>query len=176
MKNLIVFFKGRNEPKSEKIIGRISNSVPSDELDVDISIFNDPTDKWYLKNINELIVKISDLIHGYSNVIFIGRSSGGYIAILLGSLLEVSNVIALCPQTFIDHLPERVALLQDKKEFLNLKNVINKNTSYNIYTKLDDDIKHGYQHYKNLEVFKNVNFIDCPYSDIFKNIFINILY
>lgn len=175
MKNLIVFFKGRDEPKSEKIIDRISGSISNNELDIDVSIFNDPTDKWYLKNINELIIKISDLIHGYDNVIFIGRSSGGYIAILLGSLFEVPNVIALCPQTFINHLPERVALLQDKKEFLNLKNVINKNTSYSIYTKLDNDIKHGYQHYKNLEQFKNVNFINCSYSDIFKNILNNIL-
>jgi radical SAM superfamily enzyme YgiQ (UPF0313 family) len=51
------------------------------------------------KNIDETIQYLQEQIASYSNVIFLGVSSGGYAAILFGSLLKVNSVLAFIPQT-----------------------------------------------------------------------------
>ena len=51
-------------------------------------------------NIDETLPHLQAQIAPYSNVIFLGVSSGGYAAILFGSLLNVKSVLAFIPQTF----------------------------------------------------------------------------
>jgi hypothetical protein len=51
------------------------------------------------KNIDETVAYLKNEIAKYSKVIFIGVSAGGYAAILFGSLLNISAVVAFIPQT-----------------------------------------------------------------------------
>jgi predicted esterase YcpF (UPF0227 family) len=64
--------------------------------------------KHYHKGINGISIDIDstvnylkDQVQKYKNVIFIGVSSGGYAAILFGSLVKVTKVIAFAPQTIV---------------------------------------------------------------------------
>lgn len=87
----------------------------------------------YADNIDELKFNLNSIISTYNKVIFIGNSMGGFIAILLGVLLNVDTVLAFSPQTFIDKF--RRFYFNDKrwsKQILNLyKNNIN-NKYYNL--------------------------------------------
>jgi hypothetical protein len=49
--------------------------------------------------IDETVAYLKEKIKPYKQVIFLGVSSGGYAAILFGSLLGVSKVLAFIPQT-----------------------------------------------------------------------------
>jgi predicted esterase YcpF (UPF0227 family) len=51
-------------------------------------------------NIEETVEYLRNEIRGYKNIIFIGVSAGGYAAIMFGSLLNITSVIAFIPQTF----------------------------------------------------------------------------
>jgi hypothetical protein len=50
-------------------------------------------------SIDETITYLENEIKSYTKVIFLGVSSGGYAAILFGSLLNITSVIAFIPQT-----------------------------------------------------------------------------
>jgi pimeloyl-ACP methyl ester carboxylesterase len=66
---------------------------------------------WYTNGINgisntpyETIEYLRELInkYGQDKTVFIGNSSGGYAALVYGQILNVSEVHAFSPQTFID--------------------------------------------------------------------------
>lgn len=64
---------------------------------------------------------------GYKKVIFLGMSSGGYAAILFGSLVGATDVLAFMPQTLrrnVKHVDE---------QFRDLSDHINPNTRYYLY-------------------------------------------
>jgi hypothetical protein len=50
-------------------------------------------------SIDETVAYLEKEIKPYKKVIFLGVSSGGYAAILFGSLLNITSVIAFIPQT-----------------------------------------------------------------------------
>jgi hypothetical protein len=50
-------------------------------------------------NIDETVAYLRKETEPYKNVVFIGVSSGGYAAILFGSLVPVQKVVAFIPQT-----------------------------------------------------------------------------
>ena len=78
------------------------------------------------ENIPETVDYLNEKIKGYSKVLFLGVSSGGYAAILFGSLLKVTYVLAFIPQTILyksNKIPE----------YCNLKRFINEITEYHIY-------------------------------------------
>ena len=50
-------------------------------------------------DIDETVVYLKNEIKDYKNVVFLGVSSGGYAAILFGSLLNINYVLAFVPQT-----------------------------------------------------------------------------
>ena len=52
-------------------------------------------------NIDETVEYLKHKVKKYKRVIFIGLSSGGYAAILFGSLLGISDVLAFYPQTIL---------------------------------------------------------------------------
>lgn len=84
-----------------------------------------------------------------------GVSAGGYGAILFGSLCNnVNNVISFVPQTRLNN--------PINSDYSNLKNIINKNTTYFLYgDKSVPDVNdfHHISHCENLEEFTNVNII-----------------
>jgi hypothetical protein len=78
------------------------------------------------KNIDETVQYLKKEIANYKNVIFIGASSGGYAAILFGSLLNVQSVVAFTPQTVrLDkHIDEK---------YRDISPYINNTTNYYLY-------------------------------------------
>ena len=74
--------------------------------DLDQYFFNDIHRASYHKGIegisttiDETVEYLKNVIRPYKRVIFVGVCSGGYAAILLGSLLNVNTVLAFIPQT-----------------------------------------------------------------------------
>lgn len=78
------------------------------------------------KNIDETVEYLRQEIRSYKRVIFIGLSSGGYAAILFGSLLGISDVIAFYPQTLL-----RKPKVDEK--YRDIGKYINDTTHYHLY-------------------------------------------
>jgi len=76
--------------------------------------------------IDETVEYLKPLIKPYKNIICIGTSAGGYAAILFGSLLNTTSVIAFIPQTM------RFAKNIDEK-YRDLAPYINSSTKYYLY-------------------------------------------
>ena len=166
MKNhLLIFFEGHCRKKSVEISDKLKFFL-KDFDSIDYLSYKDSAYNWYLNDIDDFIKKINNEIKGYPKITFVGRSAGGYIAILIGSLLNIDNVIAFSPQTFVSHLPRRVQKLSKHKNFINLKNIISKKTNFYIHTQKGNDLKHGFQHYENIKHFENVNFIGHKSFDL----------
>jgi hypothetical protein len=101
-------------------------------------------------NIPETVKYLSNKVKTYKSVTFIGNSSGGYAAILFGSLVEnVQKVIAFIPQTILHE--------KNKTCYTNLRTVINSTTQYHIYGDLSATGTHHISHCENIEHFPNVN-------------------
>jgi hypothetical protein len=77
-------------------------------------------------NIDETLHYLKNEISNYKNVICLGVSSGGYAAILFGSLLNINYVLAFIPQT-IRHNKNIDETYRDISGF------INSTTKYYIY-------------------------------------------
>lgn len=78
------------------------------------------------KNIDETVNYLRGEIQNYKNVIFIGVSSGGYAAILFGSLLNINSVIAFIPQTIRRNK-------NINEEYRDICGYINTTTKYYLY-------------------------------------------
>ncbi len=101
---------------------------------------------------------LRDKIKDYKKVVFMGVSSGGYAAILFGSLLNITMVISFIPQTIL-----KGPGLNDN--YRDLKKHINSETKYNIYG--DPNIKnpsdcHHISHCDNISEFPNVKIHIVP--------------
>jgi hypothetical protein len=79
-------------------------------------------------NIDETVNYLKNEISNYKNVIFLGISSGGYAAILFGSLLKIKYVIAFIPQTIRRNTNKDI----DEK-YRDISTFINNTTKYCIY-------------------------------------------
>lgn len=104
---------------------------------------------WYHKGIGGISSDIDtttnylkEQIKDFKQVIFIGASSGGYAAILFGSLLNIDTVIAFKPQT---QIPSN-----------NLKNIVNDKTNYYLFADDCKDALHNISHCHNINIGKNV--------------------
>jgi hypothetical protein len=105
-------------------------------------------------NIDETLSYLKKIISQFEEVILIGSSAGGYAAILFGSLLHVTKVIAFKPQTYLTHRTDI-----DKK-YANLSQYINSTTRYYIYgdvtiDKMKDHLHH-ISHCENINSYPNV--------------------
>lgn len=103
-------------------------------------------------DINTTVEYIKTKIKGYTKVLFMGVSGGGYAAILFGSLLNVSAVLAFMPPTILCG--------NDKeKKYRNIAKYINSTTWYNIYADLsikDTSNPHHHRHCENIKENQNV--------------------
>ena len=149
----------------------------------DLYFFVDKNQCWYHKgikditnNIDETVLYINDIIKNgnYERVLFMGVSAGGYGAILFGSLCNnVNNIISFIPQTIIKN--------PINSNYSNLKNVINKNTSYLLYgdkSVQDNNDNHHISHCENIEHFLNVKIIkgeNCILKELRDNGYIKTL-
>ena len=111
--------------------------------------------KGISKCIDSTVEYIKTKIKGYSQVLFLGNSGGGYAALLFGSLLNVSDVLAFMPPTM---------LFRDDKDprYANIVPLINSTTKYHVYGDLSvTDFKdyHHIQHCNVLTQFSNVTVI-----------------
>jgi len=107
-------------------------------------------------NIDETVEYLKNELSSYKKIIFIGTSCGGYAAIMFGSLLNVTTVIAFLPQT-IRYKPDNV-----NETYRDLRPHINNKTNYYIYG--DPNITnmrsyHHFSHCERISDFKNVTVI-----------------
>ena len=77
-------------------------------------------------NIDETAEYLKNEIKDYKNVVFLGTSSGGYAAVLFGSLVNVTSVVAFTPPTI--RIQENI----DEK-YRDISKYINNTTKYYIY-------------------------------------------
>ena len=103
------------------------------------------------KNIDQSVVFLRNAVKGYKNVIFVGISSGGYAAILFGSLLNISSVVAFVPQTIKRKYVD--------EKYRDLNTFINTQTKYYLYgnTSISDvNSPHNISHCERIEHHPNV--------------------
>jgi hypothetical protein len=164
-KILIVCFSGMALQFGGIIPFEFLNYLSSIFLDsCDLYFFIDKNQCWYHKgikditnNIDETVLYLNDIIKNgnYERVLFMGVSAGGYGAILFGSLCNnVNNIISFIPQTIIKN--------PINSKYSDLKNIINKNTSYFLYgdkSIQNNNDMHHISHCENLEHFQNVKII-----------------
>jgi hypothetical protein len=102
--------------------------------------------------IDETVDYLKNEIKSYKNVIFLGSSSGGYAAILFGSLLNVTSVLAFRPQTILRN--------KDRDEkYRDLHKIINETTKYYVYGDLsisDENNVHHISHCDRITHHSNV--------------------
>ncbi len=135
--------------------GGIANALPIpvfefmrslDQYEVNKVFIRDFRQCWYTNGIEgisntpfETIKYLHSLIDnfGKKRVVFMGNSAGGYAAMLYGQILNVSEVHAFSPQTFIDswhrllywdrRWPKEISNLnKDYQDFFDLKQVFKK--------------------------------------------------
>jgi hypothetical protein len=95
------------------------------------------------------------IVSKYSNVIFLGVSAGGYAAILFGSLLNITSVVAFIPPTNLRSRNKNI-----EEEYRNIQKHINKTTNYYIYGDSaisDVNDHHHISHCENIAIYPNVH-------------------
>jgi hypothetical protein len=130
----------------------------------DLYFFTDLYQCWYHRgfyaitnSIEESVTYLNDIIKkgNYDKVIMMGVSSGGYAAILFGSLcINVTHVISFVPQTIL--------MNPICPNYSDLRHIINTHTSYLLYGDTSiTDIKHRHyiSHCENIEAYSNVTVI-----------------
>jgi len=113
-------------------------------------------------SIDETVLYLKELIKPYKYVYFLGTSAGGYGAILFGSLLNVTSVLAFIPQTKINHEILPMKHIDDK--YIDLLPFINNTTKYVLYcnpSNINEKNCHNMYQCTRLNMFENVtvNFI-----------------
>ena len=156
-KNLIISFAG-NAPKGRvsqfEMLYLLTNNFSSHDL----FFYVDRRNLCYHKGIygisHDILSTVEYLkqkISKYDNVIVIGGSAGGYAAILFGSLVNATNVIAFYPPTKVSDDGTSI--------HCNLNTAINTTTIYNIYGDLsvsDSKDPHHISHCENVNIYPNV--------------------
>ena len=107
-KNLLVSFGGIKMGLGMPVFEfyKSLNGVECDKM-----FLKDIHQAWYHKGISNECSDIDKVLEvlmfeigksDYKNICFMGNSMGGYAAILFGTILNITNIIAFSPQTFID--------------------------------------------------------------------------
>ncbi len=161
---LIVCFGGMTLQMGWILPFEFLNYLSSIYAKCDLLFYIDKNQCWYHKGIQDITKNIDDTIShlnniikngNYKKVIFMGTSAGGYASILFGSLCNnINNVISFIPQTILNN---PIYL-----KYVNLKNIINKNTKYILWGDMsiqDKNDSHHILHCENIECFLNVKII-----------------
>ena len=132
--------------------------------DEEVVYMSDTTCSTYHKGLEETLEYLRKTIAGHSIVVFVGTSGGGYGALLFGSLLNVTHVIAFIPPTI---------LYRDDKDprYKNLRPIINSTTRYRVFGDLsirDPRDCHHIRHCENICVGPNVTLVKMDRVDMKK--------
>ena len=188
---IIVFFGGMGSFKglaniNDSLPFEMSNFMSNNYKDISRLFFVDYFQCWYSKGIFKKPTSfkfccefIKKKIQDYKRVYFCGISSGGYAAILFGSLLNANKVLAFSPQTNLNILFKdgRIGHHNFPKNniiprHMDLNNVINKDTHYIIYGDKKVQNLKNYHHINqclNIGHHYNVSIIDNnPYIPNYK--------
>lgn len=129
--------------------------------EADLYFFNDLDGVWYQrgiqgisKDIPSTVKVLKKKLNNYDRIIFMGFSSGGYAAILFGSILKVDKVIAFIPQTIL------TGGQKTDKKYHNLNKFINPNTSYILYCECNGVRYHHRIHCDNISYYPNVKVVN----------------
>jgi len=179
-KNLIVCFGGMALVFGKILPFEFLRYLSSIYPDVcDLLFFIDKNQCWYHKgiqgitsDIDETVCYLNDIIKkgNYEKVIFMGTSSGGYAAILFGSLCNVHNVISFIPQTMLTS--------PINPKYSDLKSIINEKTKYLLYGNSSHQDKTDIHHIcqcENISHFPNVTLLmdeTCNLKELRDNGFI----
>lgn len=130
-------------PNAINLTDTIENNGPNfsrlnwDFVDYSIIYYNDPTiylndeikggwgignaENWYLKNISQILKEICvNLKIEFSNLYLFGSSMGGFMSLMLGTMIKDSKVIADIPQFICKHGINYIIIIL-KKYLLNEK-------------------------------------------------------
>lgn len=169
---VFVTFSGRKLGMANMTFFEFKTFLQENFPTYDQHFFIDKRTLWYTKGIEGITTNVEDTIeylreitNGYKQIVFIGASMGGFAALLYGSILNVSHVIAFRPQTIIS--------LEDNIEFdslyLDVEPLLNNTTQYHIYGDsaiLDQTDIHAYVHCQRVDHFQNLHLISIPNFDI----------
>lgn len=156
-KTLIISFGGSKSGLGTLAMFEFKNFLEKHYPSLDKLFYIDEYQDWYqqgikgiTKSIDETVSHIHHLTKKYDKIICIGSSSGGYAAILFGSLLDVDTVLTFNAQTYLE-----------RPHFsTNLRLVVNETTKYILYgdlsIKKEVDHLHHISHCENLEGPPNV--------------------
>jgi len=151
--------------------GGIANQLPIpvfefmrslDKFRVNKIFVRDFSQNWYTGGIKGVSNNLHDTIkylekviekYGFKKTIFLGNSAGGYAAMLFGRLLNVEEVHAFSPQTFLDswnrllnwdrRWSKQISNLKtDSKIFFDLKNVFRRIPNHKTRTFIYWDTRH----------------------------------
>lgn len=115
--------------------------------------------KGHTTNVEETVDYLREKIKEYQCVLFLGVSSGGYAAILFGSLLGITNVLAFIPQTKLDKDVEFQEYRLDEK-YTDLAKWINPRTRYVVVGDQKEKVwYHHISHCDHIGHFPNVKII-----------------
>lgn len=188
---LIVAFAG-NALKLDRLpMFNFTRSLTVMGIDSDILLMKDTSHSWYLETlkgigscVEDTVTFLSEVIHKYDKVVFLGASSGGFASVLYGSILKIPTVIAFIPQTDLPYIlnnrksERQYTLLNDFRErnsesffkYGNLKDYINDNTVYHIhYSEKSCDLQHNKHHYVNVYRPGNVYKMPCSVKESISN-------
>jgi len=152
---LLVCFGGFYLAIGDKIVARpfeFLNFFRNKFENIDKHFYNDTKQNCYhsgiegiSNNIDETVDYLKTYTTKYKKVIFMGNCAGSHAAILYGSLLNVTHVIAFNPLTFFhaefadDRFPKNI-------KYVDLSTIINNTTKYYIFGAENvEDIK-DYKH------------------------------
>lgn len=156
-KTLIISFGGSQSGMGALALFEFKNFLEKEFPSYDRLFYIDEHQAWYqqgikgiTRSVDETLKHIEYKTKGYDKIICIGSSSGGYAAIMFGSLLNAHTVLTFNAQTFLNR-PNFIT---------NLRLVINSTTHYHLYgdlsIKQEEDHLHHISHCENLEGPPNV--------------------
>jgi len=105
-KNLLIVFGGGDGTIGVEEVGLVELAK---ELNSDLLLLKDLAQNWFLLGINETtnnvetsVTALVGIVKEYDKVFVTGLSLGGYAAVLYGSLINSTAVVAFSPQTSFD--------------------------------------------------------------------------
>lgn len=164
---LIVSFAGYNKMYAGIVRFEFANFLNTHFANTDRHFYMDTKLNLYHQGIagisntiDETVAYLKTEIAKYKKVVFIGVSSGGYAAILFGSLLNVTSVLAFIPQTV------RIKKDIDEK-YRDLREHINGSTKYYIYGDTSITNEKDFHHIRHCEhIAQRPNVILCKKDGI----------
>ena len=155
------------------------NSLAS--MGYDVLKIDDTNDSLYFQGIDsernsfeKTLEMLSQYMKRYDRTIFMGNCAGAYVAILLGTMLNVDKVIGVNTMTYLDQntliqegdgRESKITFLDQSKEVLNLRNHLSKITyKTQIYLIVDQNTPRHLKQSQYISEYPNISieYVDSP--------------